>query len=798
MSESRIFGPSTERWPARFADLLEQGANAMLFFDIKNFTEIEMRYGEEAARRVLDALDRAVAGLVAREPDVLDAGRAFGDDYLVFLRLDAAAPEHIPPLAYARSGRMLKRLVAAAEAALPSLVDRFAFHVSAVTLPERSEEAERQFYRAIKLALKLAKRRPAPEDIAEREALLRLLSRRELSVVYQPIFSLVDGSVVGYEALTRGPEGSPLHSPLKLFARAEEEGLLYLLEKLARETAIAGAGFLRPGEKLFLNVSPAVVHDPAFHPGHTRRLLEARGLSVSDTVFEVTEQQAIDDFRRFREVIDHYRRQGFRIAVDDAGAGYASFQTILALRPEFIKVDRSLIAGLDVDPVKQSLLESFVFFATKVGSRIIAEGIETAGELVQLIRLGVYAAQGFYLARPTRRPPGTPPKDAVELILRHRRILALQRRQEDAVELITAPAHTFDRRTITALVRQYLEETKDGGVVITDGGRIVGLVMREKLLQVLATQYGASLYSRRPIGLVTDFDPLVVDPKTPIDVVARLAMARPADKAYDYIIVADEGRLIGVVSIEAILNYLANVKMEAVRLANPLTGLPGNHAIDLAVREKIEKNLPFALLYVDLDRFKQYNDRYGYQRGDQVIRFLADVLKDAAARRPEADVFVGHIGGDDFVLVAPPDAAEPLAFDIVAAFERGIGFYCQEAPAPMATGRDGGAASHRSDAASPIDPPEREAPEDPDRTPIPPEIPAAAAPSEGSTDAPADGLPLPGAASTSSAERVSVSVAVVIVRDPRGLSTETLAERAAALKREVKRRPGSASLIAPF
>ncbi|MBE3596712.1 MAG: EAL and GGDEF domain-containing protein [Hydrogenibacillus sp.] len=509
--------------------------------------------------------------------------------------------------------------------------------------------------------------------------------------------------------------------------------MLYIVEKIARERAIEGAAFLSIEQKLFLNVSPAVIHDVTFTSGNTRKMLAARGIDPEQVVFEVTEQQAINDFTLFREVIEHYRRQGFLIAVDDAGAGYASFQTILALKPDYIKLDRSLVAGIDFDPVKQSLLESFVFFAYKVNSRLIAEGVETLGELTQLIRLGVYAAQGYYLARPAHPPATDIPKEAVEHIFRHRRLIAFQKQQQDTIEIIVAPVHTFDHRTITAIVRQYFDETRDGGVVITQGGRVAGLVMREKLMQVLASQYGHSLYSRRPVSLVADPEPLIVDRATPIDVVARLAMARPADKAYDYIIVTDGERLLGTVSIEAILNYLANVKMEAVRLSNPLTGLPGNHAIDLAVRDRIEADRPFALLYVDLDRFKRYNDRFGYQRGDQIILYLAETLKSSTLSFPDVETFIGHIGGDDFILITRPEIAAPLAEEILAAFERGIGFYYQEANA-----------------------------------------------TEPSADAEA---------------RVTVSIAVVVCERPRGLTTEVLSERAAQVKKRVKQLAGSAYVI---
>lgn len=710
----------------------------MVFYDIVHFSEIEKTYGEETSKRILAALDQAIVQLPLTFDEVTYALRSFGDDYFVFLRLNAPSPADILPLAKRVGAAIERNLLSALERALPELKRPIAFHTSAVTLAPQGDEkhVDRLFYSAMKRALKLAKRldRDVVED-EHRELLLDIIAQRAVTSVYQPIVSLADGKVIGYEALTRGPENGPLYHPQALFSLAEREGVLYTLERIARERAIeCGAEFIPGRQKLFINVSPAVVYDPTFSAGHTLQSIRGHGLSARKIVFEVTEHQAIDDFVVFREVIEHYRRQGFLIAVDDAGAGYASFQTILALKPDFIKIDRALIAGIDRDPVKQSLLESFVHFALKINSKLIAEGVETPRELTQLIRLGVDLAQGYVFARPAYPPHDRLPKEASERILRHRRLIRLHAKEE-VIEQITSPVHTVDARLPTSLVKQYFEETRDGGVVVVKDGAILGLIMRDKLFQVLATQYGASLYSRRPIAVICDVEPLIVEKNAAIDAVARLAMARTADKAYDYIIVADGDRLIGAVSVEGLLNYMANVKMEVVRLANPLTGLPGNHMIDLVTRQYLEEGRPFALLYVDLDRFKRYNDLYGYQRGDQVIQFVAETLQSAVMNLEGDHAFVGHIGGDDFIVLVDPEQARTVCEKIIAAFESGIGFYYK-------------------------------------------------------------GLNVPEGERGTSA--VAVSIAALSCEKTHGVTSDALSQHAALLKKHVKALPGSAYLIASF
>ncbi|WP_187273831.1 EAL domain-containing protein [Paenibacillus sp. N3.4] len=153
--------------------------------------------------------------------------------------------------------------------------------------------------------------------------------------VYQPIVSLQDGQVLGYEALTRGPKGSPFHSPLAMFEFAEQLGELYALEKLAREKAIQGSILEHTQQLLFINISSQVLYDPGFVPGKTLEILQKYNLRPSNVVFEITERSSIEDFTLAQKILEHYRKQGYRIAIDDAGAGYSSLQAIAELQSRF-------------------------------------------------------------------------------------------------------------------------------------------------------------------------------------------------------------------------------------------------------------------------------------------------------------------------------------------------------------------------------------------------------------------------------------------------------------------------------
>jgi len=242
----------------------------------------------------------------------------------------------------------------------------------------------------------------AYSDLEIRKEFRTLLSKKQLRTVFQPIVDLTNGSTLGFEGLTRGPIQSIFQSPLQLFKYAEEYGALYTLEKIARELAFENSStILRNDEKLFINLSPQVIYDPSFTPGHTISLLNQYKLSPQNIVFEITERSAIEDFSAFTKVLHHYRDQGFQIAVDDAGAGYSSLQAISEIQPDYIKVDRSLISKIHENNVKKHILDAFVTFAKKMDSTIIAEGIELEEELEAVIQLGIDCGQGYYISRPS-------------------------------------------------------------------------------------------------------------------------------------------------------------------------------------------------------------------------------------------------------------------------------------------------------------------------------------------------------------------------------------------------------------
>jgi GGDEF domain-containing protein len=220
----------------------------------------------------------------------------------------------------------------------------------------------------------------------------------------------------------------------------------------------------------------------------------------------------------------------------------------------------------------------------------------------------------------------------------------------------------------------YLFDTnaKAQGAVIVDQGRPIGILMKEKLHQMLAGQFGLPLYWNRPVERIMNNQPLIVDEQLPVEQVSQLAMARDFSQLYDVVLITKDGQMAGAASIRSILECITTLRTEAARGANPLTGLPGNEEIQLELRRRIGQGDPFAVIYADLDYFKWYNDFFGFGLGDDLIRYLAEILCEKQSLIGSDGDFIGHIGGDDFIVVTNANAGEQLCQALIKRFDAGI------------------------------------------------------------------------------------------------------------------------------
>jgi EAL domain-containing protein (putative c-di-GMP-specific phosphodiesterase class I) len=223
--------------------------------------------------------------------------------------------------------------------------------------------------------------------------------------------------VIGHEALLRGVgiDGSML-PPFPLFEGARRAGLLFQLDLAARRTHIASAAARGLEGLLFLNFTPTAIYDPAMCLRSTVAAIDAAGIPHDRVVFEVVEFEGLADTDHLRRILDYYRTAGFRVALDDVGAGYSSLNRLHLLRPDLIKLDLQLVRDVHADPYKALVAEKLLELAHSLGIPVLAEGVETEDELTWLQARRVTYLQGFLFGRPAAEPrPIAPLPQGAEL-----------------------------------------------------------------------------------------------------------------------------------------------------------------------------------------------------------------------------------------------------------------------------------------------------------------------------------------------------------------------------------------------
>ncbi|WP_222122607.1 bifunctional diguanylate cyclase/phosphodiesterase [Bacillus sp. FJAT-22090] len=484
----------------------------------------------------------------------------------------------------------------------------------------------------------------AIEDHDYGDLFLYILEEKAIQTVFQPIISLQNSQIYGYEALTRGPENTVLENPELLFDYAMKQGQLWELENLCRANALKCANDLNAGGKLFLNVNPNIMNDPKFKEGFTKEFLSYFQIDSDSIVFEITEREAINNLKDFINTIEHYKKQFYQIAIDDVGAGYSGLNVITDVRPHFIKLDMKLIRGIDKDRTKQLLVRSLSEFANYSQIHIIAEGIETKEELRTLIDIGVHFGQGYFIQKPNRNL--FPLRDEVKMIINRestrKNCVSTNRLTDTSIEQIATPLRTISSQMPISNVSS-LMETNDSlpGFCIKDGEKLIGVITRNKLHLKFSGPYGYSLYNKKPISAIMSRTFLKVDAGTPIDVVAKTAMKRDPLHLYDFITITKYDNYFGVVTVKDLLEKSMQLEIDYAKHLNPLSELPGNLIIEQQLQQCIDATTNLSVLYLDIDNFKPYNDVYGFEKGDKVIMQLAKILKECCP----TDGFVGHIGG---------------------------------------------------------------------------------------------------------------------------------------------------------
>jgi len=502
---------------------------------------------------------------------------------------------------------------------------------------------------------------------SDSQILDKILEGKNIKSVYQPIVSLANGEIYGYEALSRVTKKELSINIEQMFRTADKTGRSWELETLCRTKALENSINLEEGKKLFLNVNSNIIHDKKFKEGFTKERLNEYGLNSNNIIFEITERTAIIDNNAFLASIEHYKNQNYSIAIDDVGDGYSGLNIIANVGPNMIKLNMNLIRDIDKDETKQLLCRAMVDFCKNAGIYLVAEGIETEEELKMLIKLRVDLGQGYFL--------GIPQDTMVNIASERIRMIKMfnEKNYNEKLKSSVYPiighlaksGYTFSPdenvEDIYEMIRVNPTITE---FAIVDNGITVGFMTKSRLSEIFGGRYGFSLYSKNSIRQLINTEFLRVNFNMPIDQVSRLAMQRPFERLYEPVVVENDGKYSGIVTIKDLLDASTSVAVSTAMHSNPLTGLPGNILIEKEILNHVLGDYPYCIMYFDIDNFKAYNDAYGFQNGDMMLALLADILKECATENE----FIGHIGGDDFIVICDYIEVEDFCKTVIYKF----------------------------------------------------------------------------------------------------------------------------------
>ncbi len=497
-----------------------------------------------------------------------------------------------------------------------------------------------------------------------------------LTAVYQPIIDMNSGGIMGYEGLIRGPSDSPLHAPIALLQTAEMHGRLFEMECLCRKVTLESFVRLNLNGRLFLNISPECLIEPLFKDGETLKLIHSLGINPDRIIIELTEAHPTYDYALLREAVNHYRKMGFRVAIDDLGEGFSNLRLWSELSPDFVKIDMHFVQGINQDSVKHQFVSSIQQIADRTQTKVIAEGIETFAELAVIKNLNIAFGQGYLIGRPNANPIVSVPTEIVQALTKSFKGRGLFQKNAVARKILRNIAPVPSGAPNQSVFQIFTENPDLHSLPVVDALMPVGLLKRHHVIENFAKPFVHELFGRKPCSTMMDASPMIVDQNISLHDLSNLIVSSGRHHLLDGFIITDHGKYVGMGTAHDLMREITEIQINTARYANPLTLLPGNVPINEHIDMLLETSIPFCACYCDLDNFKPFNDVYGYRKGDDMIQLCGELLSDICDAERD---FIGHIGGDDFIILFQSQDWQKRCNEALVRFDmKSIQFFSEE------------------------------------------------------------------------------------------------------------------------
>jgi EAL domain-containing protein (putative c-di-GMP-specific phosphodiesterase class I) len=382
--------------------LRTRGGLGAILIDIVGLERVERAFGRSAYESLRARIESQLREICERyrPNDILVEESADRDCFLLFLTGDR--PGHY-------SAAEQRRLTDRIQDFLSPRITRIALAFSrermtvdvgcSFVLHSPLVSTNRQMRQLIDTARQSAECRRIFLEERQHDELLEVIYNRRIRIAFQPIVEILQRKAMGHEALSRGPRGSDMESPLVLFDVAERHGLVEELDRSCRLQTFQDWEDFGDSGRLFINIIPSTIRDPSFLG---RGIIDALGTHLSPQLvtLEITERQIIKNLNLYRESMRDFTEMGFTFAIDDLGAGYSSLESLVNLGASYLKIDMGLVRDVHQKQISQQVVKAIADLGAGVGATVIAEGIETEEEAETIVKLGVRYGQGYLFGRP--------------------------------------------------------------------------------------------------------------------------------------------------------------------------------------------------------------------------------------------------------------------------------------------------------------------------------------------------------------------------------------------------------------